>query len=178
MKNMFILVFGFLILTISCTNKPTLQTYFVSNQDRPNFVSLDISPSILNLDKSKLTIDESEALASFEKMNVLAYKVDKKSKTAYGLEKDKLTQILKDTTNYNQLMKFGSGSQGASISFVGEENNIDEFVIFGNKKEVGFVVVRILGNNMKPEQAMALFSILQKSNIDGKQIDALKDVLK
>ena len=166
------------LFLVSCSNKPTLQQYFVAHQDQPNFVSIDVAPSILNLDKSKLTSSESKALASFEKMNVLAYKVDDKNRTTYKLEKDKLVEILKDTVNYHQLMKFGSGAQGASISFVGNENHIDEFVLFGNKNENGFAVVRILGNDMKPEQAMTLFSILQKSNIDSKQFDVLKDLMK
>lgn len=178
MKNISFVLTASAMLFLSCSNKPTLQTYFVTNQDRPNFVSIDVSPSILNLDKSKLTSDESKALASFEKMNILAFKVEQKSKTIYAIEKNILLEILKDTTNYHQLMKFGSGSQGASISFVGNEDHINEFVLFGNKKENGFAVVRILGNDMKPEYALKLFSILQKSNVNSKQFDILKDLMK
>ena len=53
---------------------------------------------------------------------------------------------------------------------VGDAKEIDELVLFGNQKELGFTVIRVLGNNMKPEQAMEFLSILQKSKIDTEQL--------
>ena len=178
MKNLIFTLLLTLLLLISCTNKSSLQQYFVSNQDQPNFVSVDVSPSILNLDKAKLSKEETTVLASFEKMNILAYKANPKLKLRYNIEKTKVVDILKDTVNYHQLIKIGSGAQGASISYVGDENHINEFVVFGNKKENGFVIARILGRDMKPENAMLLFSILQKSNIEAKQLEVFKDIMK
>lgn len=166
------------LLLVSCNNKPTLQQYFVKNQSEKNFISMDVSPDILKIDKSKLSVEEAKAMASFDKMNVLAFKTNSKNKASYQLEKDKVVEILKDTAEYHQLMKFGSGGAGASISFVGDENHINEFVLFGNKKENGFAVVRILGNDMKPENAMQLLSILQKSNINGKDLSVFEDMIK
>jgi hypothetical protein len=45
-------------------------------------------------------------------------------------------------------MKFASGKEGASVSFVGTDDHIEEFVFFANKEENGFAVVRILGKDM------------------------------
>ena len=171
-----IAVSAFLIL-LGCNNKPSLQQYFVQNQNNASFVAVDIAPSILNLDKAKLTSKETEVLASFEKMNVLAFKVSKSNKNNYQTEFSKLAKIVSDTTTYHQLIKFGSKIEGASISFVGNEDQINEFVIIANQKDRGFAVARILGNNMKAENAMSLFSILQKSVIDKKQIDILKNIM-
>jgi len=67
-----------LFLLISCNSKPSLQKYFVDNSENKDFISLDISPSILNLDKSKLTVEQNEALHSFQKMNILAFKRNEK----------------------------------------------------------------------------------------------------
>jgi hypothetical protein len=53
---------------------------------------------------------------------------------------------------------------------VGDNKQIDELVLFGNQKDLGFTVIRVLGNDMKPEDAMQFFSILQKSNIDMEQL--------
>ena len=53
---------------------------------------------------------------------------------------------------------------------VGDNKEIDELVLFGNQKDLGFTVIRVLGDNMKPEDAMQFFSILQKSNIDMEQL--------
>ena len=177
-KIIVFIALGFGLLIVSCDGKPTLQQYFVKNQSEKSFISMDVSPDILKLDPTKLSKEEAKALASFDKMNVLAFKTNPKNKGSYQLEKDKVVEILKDTTEYHQLMKFGSGGAGASISFVGDENHINEFVLFGNKKENGFAVVRILGNDMKPENAMQLFSILQKSNINGKDLSVFEDMIK
>ncbi len=52
----------------------------------------------------------------------------------FEAERAKVNSILKDE-KYQQLMKFGSGKEGASVSFVGDDEHIDEFVFFANKKE-------------------------------------------
>lgn len=166
------------LLLFSCNSKPSLQKYFVDNQEKPGFVVVDVSPSILNLDKTKLTADQSKALSSFEKMNILAYQVNDKNKSEFYVERKKINEILKDTTNYQQLMKFGSGKDGASISFVGDEDHIDEFILYGAKSDNGFAVVRILGKDMNPADAMTFLSVLKESNIDMKQLEALKGLMK
>jgi hypothetical protein len=166
------------LLLFSCNSEPTLQKYFVDNQEKPGFVVVDVSPSILNLDKTKLTADQSKALSSFEKMNILAYQINDKNKSEFDVERKKINEILKDTTNYQQLMKFGSGKDGASISFIGDEDHIDEFILFGTKSDNGFAVVRILGKDMNPADAMTFLSVLKESNIDMKQLEALKGLMK
>ena len=125
-----------------CHNEPTLQKYFVENTENKNFIALDVSPSILNVDKTKLTAQQNDALKSFDKMNILAFKLNDSNKSQFAVEKAKVTAILKDKT-YQQLMKFGSGAAGASVSFVGDDEHIEEFVLFANQKETGFEVVRV-----------------------------------
>ncbi|MGL2963718.1 DUF4252 domain-containing protein [Flavobacterium sp. RSB2_4_14] len=176
-----ILVFLIAILTslvlLSCNDEPTLQKYFVENSEKNNFVVLDVSPSILNVDKTKLSADQKTALASFEKMNILAFKLDKNNKEDYESESQKVTQIMKGE-DYQQLMKVGSGKDAASISFVGDEDNIDEFVVFAKRKENGFAVVRILGNDMNPNNIMTMLSVLKEAKIDTAQLAPLKDLMK
>jgi hypothetical protein len=92
------------LLLTSCKSEPSLQKYFVENSENKDFLTMDIAPSILNIDKSKLSISQSEALKSFEKMNVLAFKINDKNKAQYEIEKAKVTAILKDE-KYQQLMK-------------------------------------------------------------------------
>ncbi|MBC7523655.1 MAG: DUF4252 domain-containing protein [Flavobacterium sp.] len=166
------------LLLVSCQSEPSLQKYFVDHQEKPGFVAVDISPSILNINQTKLSLTEKKTLASFNKMNLLAFKINDKNKNQYVTEKDKVVSILNDTVTYKQLMKFGSGKQGASVSYVGDENHINEFVLFGNKSDNGFAVVRILGDNMKPEDAMTMISVLKNSKIDMKQFESLKGLMK
>ena len=58
----------------SCNSEPSLQKYFVENTENKNFIALDISSSILNVDPAKLSLEQQQALQSFEKMNILAFK--------------------------------------------------------------------------------------------------------
>ena len=165
------------LLLSSCNSEPTLQKYFVKNSEKKSFVALDLSSSILNLEKTKLTSEQKTALASFDKMNVLVFKLDKTNQAEYDSESQKVTQILKGK-EYQELMKVGSGKDGASVSFVGDENNIDEFILFAKKKENGFAVVRILGNDMNPSNIMNMISLLNSSNIDMEQLKPLQELIK
>jgi hypothetical protein len=173
----FLTVFLTSLLLLSCDSKPTIQKYFVANSENKDFVALDISPTILNVDKTKLTAEQKKAMESFDKMNVLVFKLDENNQAQYEVESQKITQILKDET-YQQLMKVGSGKDGATISFVGDEDNINEFVVFGKSKDNGFVVVRILGNDMNPNNIMTMLSVLKEAKIDTAQLAPLKDLLK
>lgn len=176
MKPISIIAVFFGLLFAGCQSEPTLQKYFVTNMENKDFISVDVSPNILNVDKAKLTAEQKTALASFEKMNILAFKLNDSNAAAYETEKTKVAKILKDE-KYQQLMKFGSGKDGASISFVGDDEHIDEFVLFANKKENGFAVVRILGNDMNPANIVSMVSALQTANIDMEQLKPLQQLL-
>ncbi len=164
------------LLLLSCNTEPSLQKYFVEHTDNSNFIALDVSPSILNIDKTKLSLTQNDAMKSFEKMNILAFKLTDKNKAEFEIERAKVTSILKNE-KYQQLMKFGSGKEGASVSFVGDDEHIDEFVLYANKKENGFAVVRVLGKDMNPTSIVTMVTALQHSNIDLEQLKPLKDLI-
>lgn len=177
MKITFYIAATFSLMVSSCNSEPTLQKYFVENSDKKGFVAVDVSPSIINVDKTSLTVQQKTALKSFDKMNILAFKLDKSNKTEYDIESQKIIQIL-EGKNYQELMKVGSGKDAASISFVGDEDHINEFILFAKKKENGFAVVRILGNDMNPNNIMDMLSILKSSNIDMDQLKPLESLVK
>ncbi|SHL02397.1 DUF4252 domain-containing protein [Flavobacterium xanthum] len=164
------------LMLISCNSEPTLQKYFVENTENKNFIALDVSPDILNVDKTKLSAAQNDALKSFDKMNVLAFKLNDENKAEFEMERAKVDLILKDK-KYQQLMKFGSGKEGASVSFVGTDEHIEEFVFYANKKENGFAVVRILGKDMNPTSVMTMMTVLQQSNIDLEQLKPLQQLM-
>jgi hypothetical protein len=177
MKRLYSIALIASLFLTGCNSGPSLQKYFVEKTENKNFIALDVSPTILNIDKSKLTVEQAQALSSFDKMNVLAFKLDKSNAAEYEVEKTKVQEILKDK-KYQQLMKFGSGKDGASVSFVGDEAHIDEFVLFANRKENGFAVIRILGKDMSPSGIMTMMSVLKSSNIDLEQLKPLQEMLK
>jgi len=164
------------LFLMSCTSEPSLQKYFVEKSENKNFISFDVSPSILNVDQTKLSEEQKAALKSFEKMNVLAFKLNDKNQTDFSTERQEVNLILKNE-KYQQLMKFGSGKEGASISYVGEDNHINEFILYGNKKDAGFAIVRILGKDMNPNNIMTLISIMKDSKMNLDQLKPLQDLM-
>lgn len=164
------------LFLMSCTSEPSLQKYFVEKSENKNFISFDVSPSILNVDQTKLSEEQKAAFKSFEKMNVLAFKLNDKNQTDFSTERQEVNLILKNE-KYQQLMKFGSGKEGASISYVGEDNHINEFILYGNKKDAGFAVVRILGKDMNPNNIMTLISIMKDSKMNLDQLKPLQDLM-
>lgn len=177
MKTIYSIALFLSLVVVGCNSEPTLQKYFVQNTENKDFVALDVSPSILNIDKAKLSAVQIGALESFEKMNVLAFKRNGTNKAQFESECAKVNLILKDK-KYQQLMKYNSGSAGASMSYVGADDHIDEFVLFANSKEGGFAVVRVIGKDMNPNNVLTLMSVLKKSKIDMAQFKPLLEVFK
>lgn len=175
MKVFIITIFSFLAL--SCSNKPTLQKYFVEHTEDKDFLAVDVSPSILKIDETSLSKDEKTALETFDKMNIIAFKKDSINEVKLKDEVTKVKSILKGE-EYQQLMRFGSSKQGAAIYFIGEDDDIDEFVVYANNATSGFALVRILGDNMNPNDVMTLFEIMRKSKVDLDQLKPLEGILK
>lgn len=49
MKNLVLIISTLFI--VSCSNKPTLQKYFVEKSENPEFIALDLASSIINTEK-------------------------------------------------------------------------------------------------------------------------------
>ena len=175
MKRILSLIIIASTLLSSCNDEPSLQKYFVEKTENKNFIALDLSPNMLNVDSLKLTVDENNALKSFEKVNILAFKLNDKNKGEFETERSKVKEILQEE-KYQQLMKFGSGKDGASVSFVGDTEHIDEFVFYANKKENGFAVVRVIGKDMNPTGIVTLMSVLKNANVDLEQLKPLEQM--
>jgi hypothetical protein len=176
MKKLLLLV-SVVMLLCSCEDKPSLQKYFVENTESSKFIAVDLAPSIIKTDKMSLSETEIAALKSFEKMNILAFRTDSTNSVGYDEEIKEVKTILKDES-YQQLMKAGSGNDGAAIYFVGEDDeHIEEFVVLVGKKENGFAVVRVLGKDMNPTHIMNMLSLLQKSQVNLDQLKPLQQLM-
>lgn len=165
------LIFG------SCSSVPTLQKYFVENSDNKDFIAFDLSSDILNSDNAKLTTAQKEALKSFEKINVLAFKLNNSNNGRFEKERAEVDMILKDPS-YQKLMNLGFGGQGASVSYVEKDGHINEFVFFVKQNNLGFAVIRVLGKDMNPASILSIISVLKSSNIDLEQLKQLRDLMK
>ena len=176
MKTIYAIAVSCSLFIAGCNSKPSLQKYFVDKTDNKDFIAVDVSPTILNLDKQNLSAEQKESFESFDKMNILAFKLDDKNKKEFETERAKIKEILKDE-KYQELMKFGRGKEGGSVSFVGDEQNIKEVIVFANKNDAGFAVVRILGKDMNPTDIMNMISVIQQSKINMEQLKPLQEMM-
>ncbi|MEM6866385.1 MAG: DUF4252 domain-containing protein [Bacteroidota bacterium] len=165
------------ILLAACSSQQSLQEYYVDNSENPNFIAIDVPASILKLREESLSASQKEAVESLRKFNMLAFKKTADNVTEYRAEKAKVKEILKDE-EFVELMKINSQYGKGVIKYIGEEDAIDEVIIYGDSKDMGFALVRVLGKNMNPAQIVQLMQVLQKSDYDGAALGEIGKFLK
>ncbi|WP_378176151.1 DUF4252 domain-containing protein [Aquimarina sp. SS2-1] len=176
MKNIIkITAIACLMFLMSCNNGVSLQRYFVDHQGDADFIAVDLATSLLDAKtrEVELSADERAALESIKKVNFLALPLKEKTKARYEEEKTAINTIL-DAEKYETLMRFGSNGTKAVLKFQGDEDNIDEMIVFASNNERGLALVRVLGDDMKPENIAKLMNAIDKGNLD---IGAIKDIL-
>ncbi|WP_350285484.1 DUF4252 domain-containing protein [uncultured Croceitalea sp.] len=165
------------VLLGSCASQQSLQEYYVDSQENPNFISLDIPASILKMDEVDLSDSQKEAVSSLRKFNLLAFRKTEGNKTEYKLEKAKVKEILKGE-DFVELMKIKSQYGRGVIKYLGDENAIDEVIIYGDSEEKGFALVRVLGKDMNPAHIVQLMQAIQKSDYKGEGLGEIGEFLK
>jgi len=152
-------------LIVSCNNKPSLQKYYVDNQESKDFMVADIPTSILSIDKEDLSDSQLKAYQSIVKLNFLAFKKGEDNSSVYEIERKKIKKILSNDS-YKSLIKYGGNKQGAVIKYLGTETKIDEVIIFGSDDTKGFGIIRVLGDDMNPSKMLELVDVVKKSKLD------------
>lgn len=162
----------------SCNQGPTLQTYYVDNQIKPGFLSVDAPIGLLNIEEVQLTKEQEEAYKSIDKLNILAYRIDNNNKAEYELELENIKTILKNP-KYEELMRGGNSVDGRfKVMFIGEVDNVDELILFGNSDDKGFIVARVLGDDMNAGKIMSLQSVLKDMDFENANLKSIADFIK
>ncbi len=173
-----VMSFFIVAVLISCNYGETLQSYFVANQETPNFISVDIPTSFVNIDKVTLTEVQKEAYESVSKLNMLAYRLADDNIEDYKAELAKVQLILKDE-RYEELFRGGNSSDGKIIvKYIGTDTTIDELIIFGSSKDQGFAIVRVLGSNMEPSKIMSLGSVVNQMSSEENSVEEFMNFFK
>lgn len=169
MKNNIIntgLVLVIAFLAMACDSYPSLQKYYVDSKENREFISVDIPASIVSLKDTDASDEIKETLKSIRKINFLGFQLKDENATNYSEEQAKVKEILKNP-KYQELMRLSDQGKSLAIKYVGEDNAIDEVILYGSDKELGFALVRILGKNMDPSKMMALATEIQLNNDSG-----------
>ncbi|WP_339702006.1 DUF4252 domain-containing protein [uncultured Marixanthomonas sp.] len=160
----------------SCDNSESLQQYLVDKQDDDKFLKVDLATSLLQNENSDFTQEEKDILATVKKINVVAYPLKGENITDYQTEKDKVKSILAEE-KYKTLLKMGSNNRGATLKYTGEEDAIDELIVFASDEERGFAVFRLIGDKMRPDKMMKLMNSIDNGDINIDQLSGIGDIL-
>ena len=74
-------------------------------------------------------------------------------------------------------MKMNTSYGRATINYVGDEDAIDEVVVYGDNEEKGFMLVRVLGDNMNSEKIAQFIQVLENSNYGGKGFEKIQSLI-
>ncbi|GAB1857368.1 DUF4252 domain-containing protein [Flavobacteriaceae bacterium MHTCC 0001] len=162
---------------VSCNSEPSLQRYFVDHQEQSNFISQDIPLSMIDMDKTNFTEVQHEAFNSVKRLNFLGFKINNNNKANYTSELTKVKSIL-NQEKYQDLMEFSDNGRKILVKYIGDDEEADEVVLLGSASDMGFAVLRILGNDMSPEKMVMLGEALRTSNVDKSQVQEIFNFFK
>ncbi|MDT7830286.1 DUF4252 domain-containing protein [Pricia sp. S334] len=172
-----ILVATFFLALTGCSSTQSLQEYYVDNSENPNFLSLDLPVSLLNMENAELTDSQRKAFESLRKLNLLAFKKTEANSSEFQTEKTRVRSILK-SNKFIELMKINTSYGRATITYLGDDDAIDEVVIYGDNDDKGFMLVRILGDDMNPAQMVQFLQALEKSDYKGEGLEKIGELIK
>ena len=92
-------------------------------------------------------------------------------------EKANVNSILKNG-KFTELMKMNTSYGKASVRYLGDDEAIDEVVIYGDSDDKGFMLVRVLGKNMNPAKLVQFMKAVEKSDYKGEGLGEIGNFLK
>ncbi len=170
------LLMGFVLFS-SCNSKKSVQAYWLEKSQSPNYTSLTVPASLLNIAVDSLEKDQRAAVKSLSKFNVLLYKTPEGDDGSFAKEKSELTAVIKGST-YKELMNINSPEVKGAVLFLGREDAIDEFLAYGSRDANGFILIRIIGDNMSPKHIKPFVNAMKQSHVNSEEIEALFSALK
>lgn len=173
-KTTLAIVIALFTLT-SCSDKQSLQEYYVDNQNNNDFILVDIPTSLLGKNTDILNEEQQKIFKTVRKVNMMAYRTKDGDTATMLAEKNKIQNILA-TDDYEELMKANSDMGSMRLYFKGDEDAIDEMIFFGAEDSKGFMLARLLGDDMNIGDMMKLAEGLQKSDVDVSQFKSVMEV--
>jgi len=165
------------IVALTSCNDKSLQKYLVEKQDDDKFVKMDLAASLLQGRNSNFTQEEKDILNTIKKVNVVAYPIKENDTADYEKERAELKAIL-DQEEYKELTRFKSNEWNATLKYTGEEDAIDEVIVFASDNSRGFAVFRVLGENMRPDQMLKLINSAERGDLDVSKFESFGEIFK
>ncbi|MDG1039982.1 MAG: DUF4252 domain-containing protein [Polaribacter sp.] len=131
----------------SCKDQ-SLQSYLVESQEKSGFITFDVPASILQIKNDVVSDATKAALNSIKKINVVALPY-KDNADALVVEKTQLDNVFKGK-QYKSIMRFNHENMKIGMYYSGEEDAINEVILFGYGAKQGVGIARLLGEGMNP----------------------------
>lgn len=178
MKNLISIFVYTLTLTVfltSCNNEKSLQKYYVEKQNNDNFIAIDLPASLINLNDN-VSEESRETIETLKKLNILAFKLNDNNVEAFTRESKEIKEVMSNE-KFNDLMRGKHENISFAIKYLGDEDKIDEIVLFASESSKGFIVARILGENMQLGKIMKLMKDVEKLDVDNPAFAQIGDLL-
>jgi len=159
------------LLLVSCQTN-TLQTYMIDSKEDDNFISVDFSLKTFVDNFDDLPEDQKELFKDVNKVNFLAFKKNGSNDAEYKAKQTELSTILSNQFKDNQLMAVNSDDTQVQMYADNLDKTVEEIIVYANDAEQGFMVLRLLGDDLNPAN---FYKIMKMS--DNMNFDALKGMV-
>lgn len=182
MSNYRFVLFGLLaglsLLVFSgCTGEAALQEYFVEQADNPNFITLDLPLNTFSSDSLTQKGRASLALESqLKSANILLFKSNASNLKELNAEVLRVQSILKHK-DFQDLISLKSSKTNGVIKYVAQRGKVKEVIVFGSQSENGFVLIRILGNDIKPTSLLSVLQEMQSASSNSELVKGFGKLL-
>ena len=179
MKNKISIFFYTLLISVfitSCSSEQSLQKYYVEKQNNDNFIAVDLPASLINMNEN-ISEESKETLKSLKKLNILAFKINDTNSADFVNEYETIKNILSNK-DFNDLMRAKHENISFTIKYLGDEESIDEVVLLASEKTKGFLIARILGDDMKLGEIMKLLNEVDNFDSNNDAFAQIGDLLK
>ena len=163
-------------LMASCAKDQSIQKYYVESQEKSDFIAVDVPASIIQLGEE--ASEETKAtMATIKKLNVLAFQVNDENRTEFEKEITRVKKILK-ADRYNELMRMKHEGINVMIKYQGDDEAVDEFILFAADDSKGFALARVLGDKMEPAKIMKMMDDIKDIDAEGTALTQLEGIFK
>ena len=160
------------LMLVSCQTN-TLQTYMIDSKEDDNFISVDFSLKTFVDNFDELPEDKRELFKDVNKVNFLAFKKNGSNHEQYKLKQTELSGILSNQFKDNQLMAVNSNDMQVQMYADNLDKTVEEIIVYANDAKQGFVVLRLLGDDLNPAN---FYKILKMS--DNMNFESLEGMIK
>lgn len=138
----------------------------VDHKSDDNFLSIDFSLRTFVDNFDDLPQEKKQLFEDINKVNFLAFRKNETNSTSYTEKREQLLGILSNEFEGNQLMSVNAEEGIIKMYADNVEDNAEEIIIFASSEDKGFMVFRLLGNDLNPSNFYKIMTMSDEMNFD------------